>query len=111
MSGPKTPITVAELFAGVGGFRLGLEGHPDEQEDTGFKVVFSNQWEPDEKAQWASKIYEMRFGKEGHTDEDIHKIAFNEGQMAETIREGSRARDARWWISLPGLLGCPYNIW
>ena len=58
------------------GFRLGFEGHPDEQEDTGFKVVFSNQWEPDEKAQWASKIYEMRFGKEGHTDEDIHKIAF-----------------------------------
>ena len=39
-------ITVAELFAGVGGFRLGLEGHPDSEEDTGFKVVFSNQWEP-----------------------------------------------------------------
>ena len=72
MSDPDAPITVAELFAGVGGFRLGLEGHPDEQENTGFKVVFSNQWEPDEKAQWASKIYEERFGPEGHTNDSIH---------------------------------------
>ena len=67
-------IRVAELFAGVGGFRLGLEGHPDEPEDTGFKVVFSNQWEPDEKAQWASKIYEARFGAEGHTNDSIHEF-------------------------------------
>ena len=59
-------IRVAELFAGVGGFRLGLEG-----ED--FEFVFSNQWEPDEKAQWASKIYESRFGSRGHTNADIHK--------------------------------------
>tara|TARA_Y100000589_G_scaffold313846_1_gene335668 strand:- start:2296 stop:3798 length:1503 start_codon:yes stop_codon:yes gene_type:complete len=81
-------IEVAELFAGVGGFRLGLEGHPDSDEDTGFKVVFSNQWEPPGTGkQWASKIYEMHFGKEGHTNEDIHDIAFNEGEMAETIRE------------------------
>ena len=65
-------ISVAELFAGVGGFRLGLEGHPDEHEETGFKVVFSNQWEPDEKAQWASKIYAERFGPEGHTNDSIH---------------------------------------
>ena len=56
MSGPDAPITVAELFAGVGGFRLGLEGNPESDEDTGFKVVFSNQWEPDEKAQWLQKF-------------------------------------------------------
>mgnify|MGYP003329506042 CR=1 FL=1 len=41
-------ITVAELFAGVGGFRLGLEG-----ED--FEFVWSNQFEPGEKAQWAAR--------------------------------------------------------
>ena len=35
-------IEVAELFAGVGGFRLGLEGHPDSDEDTGFNVIWSN---------------------------------------------------------------------
>ena len=73
-------ITVAELFAGVGGFRLGLEGHPDSEKDTGFKVVFSNQWEPPSSTQknppkqWASMIYELRFGKEGHVNEDIENI-------------------------------------
>ena len=65
-------IRVAELFAGVGGFRLGLEGHPSLDDETGFKVVFSNQWEPGEKRQWASKIYEARFGSEGHTNRSIH---------------------------------------
>jgi len=78
---------VAELFAGVGGFRLGLEGHPDSGEYTEFKVVFSNQWEPPGTGrQWASEVYEARFGKKGHTNEDIHDIAFNEGALAETIR-------------------------
>ena len=82
------PIRVAELFAGVGGFRLGLEGHPDSGEGTGFKVVFSNQWEPPGTGrQWASEVYEARFGKEGHANEDIHDIAFNEGALTETIRE------------------------
>ncbi|HCY81385.1 MAG TPA: hypothetical protein DHV22_07190, partial [Xanthomarina gelatinilytica] len=32
-------LKVAELFAGVGGFRLGLE-------ISNYKVVWSNQWEP-----------------------------------------------------------------
>ena len=46
-------IRVAELFAGVGGFRLGLEGyhdacHPEfELPSAGsFKTVWANQWEP-----------------------------------------------------------------
>ena len=61
------PIRVAELFAGVGGFRLGLEG-----ED--YEFVFSNQWEPGETKQWASKIYEERFGSKGHSNDDIHNV-------------------------------------
>jgi len=77
---PVPKIRVAELFAGVGGFRLGLEGDD-------YEFVFSNQWEPGESKQWASKIYESRFGSEGHSNDDIHDIAFNEGEMAETIRE------------------------
>jgi len=60
-------IRVAELFAGVGGFRLGL-GIRD------FEFVFSNQWEPGETKQWASRIYGERFGPEGHTNQDIHKV-------------------------------------
>jgi DNA (cytosine-5)-methyltransferase 1 len=47
-------IRVVELFAGVGGFRLGLEGwqgksassHYQEYFETPYKVVWSNQWEP-----------------------------------------------------------------
>tara|TARA_B100001758_G_scaffold247541_1_gene265830 strand:- start:1793 stop:3319 length:1527 start_codon:yes stop_codon:yes gene_type:complete len=79
---PVPKIRVAELFAGVGGFRLGLDGAPSKEwetdllkvEDTGFRVIWSNQWEPGEKAQWASKIYGKRFGSEGHSNEDIHKV-------------------------------------
>ena len=94
-------IHTGEMFAGVGGFRLGLEGVPSKDweteflkfEETGFKVVWSNQWEPPPKGsdippkQWASMIYENQFGSEGHSNEDIHNIAFNEGELKSTIRE------------------------
>tara|TARA_R110001632_G_scaffold51236_2_gene127432 strand:- start:3595 stop:4839 length:1245 start_codon:yes stop_codon:yes gene_type:complete len=60
-------MKVAELFAGVGGFRLGLE-------KSNYDVVWSNQWEPSTKLQHASKVYEERFGKENHSNEDINEI-------------------------------------
>ena len=55
-------IRVAELFAGVGGFRLGLEGPPDSGRESGYKVVWSNQWEPGTKKQHAANIYVRRWG-------------------------------------------------
>lgn len=65
---PINPIgTVAELFAGVGGFRIGLAR-------AGWKTVFSNQWEPSTKTQHASDCYVFRFGEDGHTNEDIEKV-------------------------------------
>ena len=39
-------LRVVELFAGVGGFRPGLEGPPCSNREGDFKVVWSNQWEP-----------------------------------------------------------------
>lgn len=60
-------MKVAELFAGVGGFRLGLE-------ISNYEVVWSNQWEPSTKMQHASKVYEARFGKENHSNEDINEV-------------------------------------
>ena len=65
---PKNPVgTVAELFAGVGGFRIGLA-------KAGWKTVFSNQWEPSTKVQHASDVYVANFGEEGHSSEDIAKV-------------------------------------
>ena len=65
---PKSPIgTVAELFAGVGGFRIGLAA-------AGWKTVYSNQWEPSTKAQHASDVYVANFGASGHSNEDIAKV-------------------------------------
>ena len=60
-------MKVAELFAGVGGFRLGLE-------KSNYEIVWSNQWEPSTKMQHASKVYEERFGKENHSNEDINEV-------------------------------------
>jgi DNA (cytosine-5)-methyltransferase 1 len=60
-------IKVIELFAGVGGFRLGLE-------KSNYEIVWSNQWEPSTKTQHASIVYEARFGKTNHSNEDINKI-------------------------------------
>ncbi|MEZ4806362.1 MAG: DNA (cytosine-5-)-methyltransferase [Flavobacteriales bacterium] len=64
-------INVAELFAGVGGFRLGLERVSPKG---AFKVVFSNQWEPGRRAQPASDVYVARFGAAGHVNADIATV-------------------------------------
>ena len=65
---PTSPVgTVAELFAGVGGFRIGLAA-------AGWKTVFSNQWEPSTKVQHASDVYVARFGEEGHSNVDISTV-------------------------------------
>jgi DNA (cytosine-5)-methyltransferase 1 len=67
-SEPKNPVgTVAELFAGVGGFRIGLAR-------AGWKTVFSNQWEPSTRIQHASDVYVAQFGHDGHSNEDIATV-------------------------------------
>ncbi len=69
---PSQPGAVVELFAGVGGFRLGLEGLPsDPKRREKWEVTWSNQWEPSTKAQPASDCYIHRFGEAGHVCEDI----------------------------------------
>jgi DNA (cytosine-5)-methyltransferase 1 len=68
------PGNVVELFAGVGGFRLGLEGRPDSRSrGKDWRVVWSNQWEPSTKRQDASSCYVANFGPEGHSAVDISK--------------------------------------
>jgi DNA (cytosine-5)-methyltransferase 1 len=68
-------IKIAELFAGIGGFRMGFQGANIKLgNDNLFKVVWSNQWEPGEKAQHASRVYEHHFGKVGHSNVDISSV-------------------------------------
>lgn len=71
--------TVIELFAGVGGFRVGLNdirgfdknGKAIENRD--WKFVWADQWEPSTKVQHAYDCYVTRFGNEC-SNEDISKV-------------------------------------
>ncbi len=75
-------IKVVELFAGVGGFRIGLEGWNGQSASSGYKnklitpfnVVWSNQWEPSTKLQHASLVYENHWGKANHSNRDIATV-------------------------------------
>ncbi|WP_312471250.1 DNA (cytosine-5-)-methyltransferase [Neobacillus sp.] len=65
-------IDVVELFAGVGGFRVGLE------RNGGFNIVWGNQWEPSKKVQYAFDCYAERFKGQGvHSNEDIANAKYN----------------------------------
>lgn len=85
-------IKVAEFFAGVGGFRLGLEGYDNEsnpdfyKEPAGnFKTIWANQWEPPGTTarQFAWRCYESRFGEGSCVNEDINKVldAYENGDI------------------------------
>lgn len=72
-------LTVVELFAGVGGFRVGLNDIKsfDENdkaiENRNWKFVWANQFEPSTKAQPAYNCYCTRFGKEHTSNIDIQE--------------------------------------
>jgi len=71
--------TVIELFAGVGGFRVGLNDIHDFDnngkaiENRDWKFVWANQWEPATTVQHAYDCYVTRFGNEC-SNEDISKV-------------------------------------
>lgn len=64
-------IRVVELFAGVGGFRVGLERASDR-----FVTVWANQWEPGRKDQFAFNCYDQHFRGTGsvNVNDDIEKV-------------------------------------
>ena len=69
-------IRTVELFAGVGGFRIGLERASSNESN--FEISWSNQWEPSTKTQHASDIYCERFGFKNHSNEDIGKVEIDD---------------------------------
>lgn len=63
-------LRVMELFAGVGGFRVGFERANKDF----FNVNWANQWEPSRVRQDAFVCYDKRFNEGVHVNEDITQI-------------------------------------
>lgn len=67
--------TICELFAGVGGFRLGFD-----RLDSGWRTTWFSQWEPGARRQWAHECYVAHYGDcadltgEYHTGDDISTV-------------------------------------
>jgi DNA (cytosine-5)-methyltransferase 1 len=80
-------IKMAELFAGVGGFREAVEySHLNKY----FEVSWSNQWEPSEKGkpgelQNANRVYIAKFSKKRHYTDDIHLITDSKKELPKDI--------------------------
>lgn len=115
-------IKVVELFAGVGGFRLGLEGWEGKAATTAYKtnfnskyeVVFSNQWEPSTKVQHASLVYEKRWGKDGHSNADVTTLDINEIPNHDLLVGGFPCQDYSVATTLKnskGLIGKKGVLW
>ena len=84
----KSDIRVVELFAGVGGFRIGFE-----RASHRYKTIWNNQWEPSTKRQDASIVYQKRFGSSGHSNEDIATVPAEEIPDADILCGGFPCQD------------------
>ncbi len=119
----KNNLKVAELFAGVGGFRLGLEGWNNKSASSGYKetletpyrIVWSNQWEPSTKTQYASKVYEARWVEESqHCSQDIATVEVDAIPDHDLLVGGFPCQDYSVATSLKnskGLIGKKGVLW
>lgn len=118
----ENKIKVAELFAGVGGFRLGLEGWNGKSSssnytkklNSNYEVVWSNQWEPSTKIQHASAVYEARFGMDNHSNKDIASVEVSEIPDHDLLVGGFPCQDYSVATTLKnskGLLGKKGVLW
>ncbi len=101
-------LKVIELFAGVGGFRLGLE------KTNKYEVVWSNQWEPSTKTQHASMVYEARFGATNHSNQDISIVPTTTIPDADILVGGFPCQDYSVATTLKnskGLIGKKGVLW
>lgn len=101
-------MKVAELFAGVGGFRIGLEKNKN------YQVVWSNQWEPSTKIQHASMVYEARFGNKNHSNVDIAQVLISEIPDHDILVGGFPCQDysvATTLSNSKGLIGKKGVLW
>ena len=118
----ENKIKVVELFAGVGGFRLGLEGwrgksassNYKETFESSYEVVWSNQWEPSTKIQHASAVYEYRFGMDNHSNIDIANVDISDIPDHDLLVGGFPCQDYSVATTLKnskGLIGKKGVLW
>ena len=101
-------LKVVELFAGVGGFRIGLEKTKQ------YEVVWSNQWEPNKKQQHASNVYVNKFGNNKHSNEDIAEVKTKDIPNHDILVGGFPCQDysvASLLKNSKGLLGKKGVLW
>ena len=118
----ENKIKVVELFAGVGGFRLGLEGWNNKSASSNYKedfespyeIVWSNQWEPSTKVQHASMVYESRWDKKNHSNKDISAVEISEIPDHDLLVGGFPCQDYSVATTLKnskGLIGKKGVLW
>ena len=86
MAKQKLDNTVVELFAGVGGFNLGLR-------ESGWKVIFANQWEPGKQSQWAFDCYNTHFPESNNLNVDVATIDAKDIPSHELLVGGFPCQD------------------
>ncbi len=109
----KNKIRVIELFAGVGGFRIGLD-RASNGRAVKFETVWSNQWEPGTKNQAASLVYRARFGDVGHVNDDISTVDIKEIPEHDMLVGGFPCQDysvARTLNQAHGIVGKKGVLW
>lgn len=102
-------IRVVELFAGVGGFHIGLT-----KASNRYGIVWSNQWEPATKEQHASNIYVSRFPHTKHSNQDISIVPVKEIPDHDLLVGGFPCQDysvARTLNQAQGLVGKKGVLW
>lgn len=103
-------VRVIELFAGVGGFRIGLE----RADKDFFKTIWSNQWEPATKAQHAWRTYERVFGEGSCRNTDIAQVSIDDIPNHDLLVGGFPCQDysvARTLSQSAGIVGKKGVLW
>lgn len=112
----KKEYTIAELFAGVGGFRIGFDrvNENNGNEPPLFRTIWSNQFEPATKTQHASRAYCKAFGSEGHVNENIELVKSSDIPVHDILVGGFPCQDysvAKALIQSEGIEGKKGVLW